>query len=54
MTKRILVIPDVHGRIFWKEPVKKYMDAVDRVVFWATISTRTRAKMVWPKTSMRT
>ena len=33
MTKRILVIPDVHGRIFWKEPVKKYMDAVDRVVF---------------------
>ena len=33
MTKRILVIPDVHGRIFWKEPVKKYLDAVDRVVF---------------------
>ena len=28
-----MVIPDVHGRIFWKEPVKKYMDAVDRVVF---------------------
>ena len=33
MAKKILVIPDVHGRIFWKEPVKKYMDAVDRVVF---------------------
>lgn len=33
MTKRILVIPDVHGRIFWKEPVRKYIDAVDRVVF---------------------
>ena len=33
MAKRILVIPDVHGRLFWKEPVKKYMDIVDRVVF---------------------
>ena len=28
-----MVIPDVHGRIFWKEPVKKYLDVVDRVVF---------------------
>ena len=33
MSKKILVVPDVHGRIFWKEPVKKYLDAVDRVVF---------------------
>lgn len=33
MAKRILVIPDVHGRLFWKEPVKKYMDIVNRVVF---------------------
>lgn len=33
MAIKILVIPDVHGRIFWKEPVKKYMNAVDRVVF---------------------
>ena len=33
MTKRILVVPDVHGRTFWKEPVKKYLDQVDRVVF---------------------
>ena len=33
MAKRILVVPDVHGRLFWKEPVKKYFDAVDRVVF---------------------
>lgn len=32
-TKRILVIPDVHGRIFWKEPVKQYIDTVDRVLF---------------------
>ena len=30
---RILVVPDVHGRLFWKEPVKKYLNAVDRVVF---------------------
>jgi hypothetical protein len=21
MTNRILVVPDVHGRLFWKEPV---------------------------------
>ena len=33
MNKRILVIPDVHGETFWKEPVLKYMDQVDRVVF---------------------
>ena len=31
--KRILVVPDVHGRLFWKEPVKKYINTVDRVVF---------------------
>lgn len=31
--KKVMVIPDVHGRIFWKEPVKKYLDIVDRVVF---------------------
>ena len=33
MTKRILVVPDVHGRTFWKEPVMHYLDNVDRVVF---------------------
>ena len=33
MANRILVIPDVHGRLFWKAPMKKYLDAVDRVVF---------------------
>ena len=33
MTKRILVLPDVHGRLFWKEPAQKYIDVVDRVVF---------------------
>lgn len=33
MAKRILVIPDVHGRTFWKEPVNKYINHVDRIVF---------------------
>lgn len=33
MSKKILVVPDVHGRIFWREPVLKYLDQVDRVVF---------------------
>ena len=33
MSKRILVIPDVHGETFWKEPVLKYLDQVDRVIF---------------------
>lgn len=33
MAIRILVVPDVHGRIFWKEPVNKYIDLVDRIVF---------------------
>ena len=28
-----MVIPDVHGRLFWKEPVRKYINTVDRVVF---------------------
>ena len=27
------MLPDVHGRLFWKEPVQKYIDVVDRVVF---------------------
>ena len=33
MSKKIIVVPDVHGRIFWKEPVNKYIDSVDKVVF---------------------
>ncbi len=33
MAKRILVVPDVHGETFWREPVLKYVDQVDRVVF---------------------
>lgn len=33
MPKRILVVPDVHGETFWKEPVQKYIEQVDRIVF---------------------
>ena len=33
MAKKVLVIPDVHGETFWKEPVQKYIDQVDRIVF---------------------
>lgn len=33
MSKRILVIPDVHGETFWREPVRRYIDQVDRVIF---------------------
>ena len=28
-----MVIPDIHGETFWKEPVQKYIDQVDRIVF---------------------
>jgi len=30
---KILVIPDIHGRRFWKEVVKKYINKVDKIVF---------------------
>ena len=33
MSKRILVVPDVHGDSFWRKPVLKYIDQVDRVIF---------------------
>ena len=33
MPKRILVIPDVHGETFWKKPVHKYIEYVDKIVF---------------------
>lgn len=33
MSKRILVVPDIHGETFWKEPVLKYIDQVDRIAF---------------------
>jgi len=33
MGKRILVVPDVHGRTFWKKPVERYINEVERVVF---------------------
>lgn len=33
MAKKVLVIPDIHGETFWKEPVQKYLEQVDRIVF---------------------
>ncbi len=33
MAKKVLVIPDIHGETFWKAPVQKYIDQVDRIVF---------------------
>ena len=33
MGKKVLVVPDIHGETFWKEPVYKYIDQVDRIVF---------------------
>ena len=33
MTKKVLVIPDIHGETFWKESVLKYIDQVDKIVF---------------------
>lgn len=32
-SKKILVVPDIHGRSFWKEPVGKNLNVVDRIVF---------------------
>ena len=33
MAKKVLVIPDVHGETFWKGPVYRYIDLVDKIVF---------------------
>lgn len=33
MAKNILVVPDVHGRTFWKKPVSDYAAQADRIVF---------------------
>ncbi len=30
---KILIIPDVHGRTFWKRPLEKYIKKVDKIVF---------------------
>jgi len=30
---KILAIGDIHGRDFWKSPVKRYLKKVDKVVF---------------------
>ena len=33
MSKRILVVPDIHGETFWREPVQKYINKIDRIIF---------------------
>lgn len=30
---RIMIIPDIHGRKFWREAIKKYSNKVDKVIF---------------------
>lgn len=33
MDNKILVIPDVHGRQFWKDAIEKHFDNVDKAIF---------------------
>lgn len=33
MNKKVLIVPDVHGREFWKDPVKNSLSNVDKIVF---------------------
>ena len=33
MPKKILVVPDIHGETFWKGPVLKYIEQVDKIIF---------------------
>jgi predicted phosphodiesterase len=30
---KILIIPDIHGRTFWKETIEKHKDEVDKIIF---------------------
>lgn len=30
---KVLIIPDVHGRTFWRTPVSQYKDEVDKIIF---------------------
>ena len=30
---KLLIIPDVHGRTFWKEAIEKHKDEVDKIIF---------------------
>jgi predicted phosphodiesterase len=30
---KILIIPDVHGRSFWKKAIEQHMDECDKVIF---------------------
>ena len=31
--KQLLIIPDVHGRTFWKDAVSQYEDKVEKIIF---------------------
>ena len=31
--RKLLIIPDVHGRKFWEKPVEEYLPKVDKVIF---------------------
>ena len=33
MENKLLIIPDVHGRTFWKNAVEKYKDEVEKIIF---------------------
>ena len=30
---RVLILPDIHGRSFWKESVEKHLDDCDKIIF---------------------
>lgn len=33
MNKKVLIIPDIHGRTFWRDAVKRNIDKVEKIVF---------------------
>lgn len=33
MNIKYLIIPDIHGRKFWRKPLKKFCDKVDHIIF---------------------
>lgn len=33
MINKTLIVPDVHGRSFWEEPVEKELENIDKVIF---------------------
>jgi hypothetical protein len=33
MNFKYLIIPDIHGRKFWRNPLEKYCDQVEHIIF---------------------